>query len=103
MTSQNFSSKCGSFESLKVLVTCGFSSFFDQIRCTVLAEIPAWRLMLRTLHRVRLAGGRVTSVTTVSIFAGGIEVLRPRPALSVNPAKPALSKRPDHNDTVGTD
>ena len=29
-----------SFESLKVLVICGFSSFFDQIRCTVLCDIP---------------------------------------------------------------
>jgi hypothetical protein len=61
--------KAGSLESLKVRVTCGFSSFFDQIRCTVLAEIPARRAMLRTLHRARLAGGHVTSVTTVSILA----------------------------------
>ena len=30
---------------------CGFRSFFAQMRCTVLCEMPTWRLMLRTLQR----------------------------------------------------
>jgi hypothetical protein len=28
-------------ESLKVFTRCGFKSFFDQMRCTELAEMPA--------------------------------------------------------------
>jgi hypothetical protein len=84
---------------LKVLVTCGFKSFFDQMRCTVLCEMPTWRPMLRTRQRLRPFGGRVTSVTTRSIFFAGIEGLRPRPAASSRPASPRISKRLDHTET----
>jgi hypothetical protein len=34
---------------------------------------------------MRLAGGRVTSVTTRSIFKGGIDGLRPHPVLLISP------------------
>jgi len=88
-----------SVDSLNVLVTCGFKSFFDQMRCTVLCETPAWRPMLRTLQRLRPFGGRVTSVTTRSTFFVGIEGLRPRPAASSSPASPRVSKRFDHVET----
>jgi hypothetical protein len=40
----------------------------------VLCDTPAWRLMLRTLQRLRFSGGRVTSVTTRSIFFCGIKI-----------------------------
>jgi hypothetical protein len=82
---------------------CGLSSLRDQMRCTELGEMPTWRLMLRTLQRVRVFGGRVTSLTTRSIFLAGIEGLRPRPVLSLSPTRPDFSKRLDHIETVGID
>jgi hypothetical protein len=64
ITSQNFSSNFGSLDSLKVRTTCGFRSFRDQMRCTELRETPAWRAMLRVLHRFQRLGGRVASERT---------------------------------------
>src|ERR1700737_3352441 len=40
MTSQNFTSKSGSVESLKTRVKCGLISFSSQTRCTVALETP---------------------------------------------------------------
>jgi hypothetical protein len=100
MTSQNFSSNLGSFESLNVRTTCGFKSFRDQMRCTVLDEIPACRAMLRTLQRVRPLRGRVTSVMTFATSSSGRDGFWPLPALSSSPARPDVSKRDDHSQTV---
>ena len=88
---------------MNFFTTCGFRPFFDQIRCTVLCDTPAWRPMLRTLQRFRFFGGRVASVTTRSIFFSVIDGLRPRPLLSLRPSRPCASKRADHVDTVGID
>jgi hypothetical protein len=88
---------------LNVFTTCGFKPFFDQTRCTVLCDTPAWRPMLRTLQRLRFFGGRVASVTTRSIFFAVIDGLRPRPLLSLRPSRLCASKRLDHIDTVGID
>src|SRR5204862_2785387 len=103
ITSQNFSSNFGSFESLKVLVMCGFRSFLAQMRCTVECEMPTWRPMLRTLQRLRLLGGRVASVMTRAILAAGKDGLRPRPPLSASPSSPAFSIRDDQIETVRID
>jgi hypothetical protein len=51
MTSQNFSSKFGSLDSLKVRVRCGFMSFAAPMRWTLAGEIPATRAVLRQLQR----------------------------------------------------
>src|SRR6478672_6141624 len=53
MTSQNFSSKFGSLEILKVSSRCGLISLWLQMRWTVLLLTPASRAMERTLHRTR--------------------------------------------------
>jgi hypothetical protein len=80
-------------------VICGFSSFFDQIRCTVLCDMPTRRPMLRTLQRLQPFGGRVTSPTTRATFASDMEGRRPRPGLSSRPARPWFSKRFDQVET----
>lgn len=90
ITSQNFSSNFGSFENLNVLVICGFKSFFAQMRCTVLGEMPTWRPMLRTLQRFRPFGGRVASVMTRATLASGKDGLRPWPPLSARPSGAVL-------------
>ena len=51
MTSQHFSSKFGSLDSLKVRVRCGFMSLATHIRWTLAGEMPATRAMLRQLQR----------------------------------------------------
>lgn len=51
MTSQNFSSKLGSLDSLNVRVRCGFMSLAAHIRWTLAGEIPATCAMLRQLQR----------------------------------------------------
>ena len=99
ITSQNFSSNFGSFESLKVFRRCGLRSFLNQRRWTELAEMPAWRLIERMLQRRLPSGGRVVSVSTRASFASGIDALRPRPGLSANPSRPEISKRLDHVET----
>src|ERR1700724_286356 len=48
------------------------------------------------LQRVLPCGGRVASVTTRATFEFEIDGLRPRPGLSSRPARPDVSKRPDH-------
>ena len=56
----------------------------DQMRCTELGDTPAWPLMLRTLQRKHVFGGRVASVTTRSTWAAwaaGIDGLLPAPGL----------------------
>src|SRR5208337_27304 len=58
---------------------------------------------VRTLQRLRPSGGQVASVMTRSIFAAGMDGLRPRPILSLRPSSPNRSKRFDHIDTVGID
>jgi hypothetical protein len=103
ITSQNFSSNFGSLDSLKVRVMCGFRSFFTQMRCTVLCDMPAWRAILRTLQRRRPLGGRVASEMTRATLFSGSEGLRPRPTLSVRPARPDRSKRDDQIETVRVD
>ena len=78
---------------------CGFRSFFAQMRCTVLGEMPTWRPMLRTLQRLRPFGGRVASVMTRAALASGKDGLRPL-ATSVRQAvEPCLlePRRPDRD------
>ena len=82
---------------------CGFRSFLAQMRCTVLCEMPTWRPMLRTLQRLRLFGGRVTSVMTRATLASGKDGLRPCPPLSARPSSPAFSNRDDQIETVRID
>src|SRR5580704_3433142 len=53
MTSQNFSSKFGSLEILKVSSRCGLISLWLQMHCTVLLLTLASRAIERTLHRTR--------------------------------------------------
>src|SRR6266853_2033979 len=47
MTSQNFSSNCLSFDSLKVRERCGLMSLAAHSRCTLAAEMPAARAIVR--------------------------------------------------------
>ena len=96
MTSQNFSSKAGSFHILKVRTMWGFRSFFFQIWCTLCREIPTSFAMLRTLQRVLPFGGWVTRVMTASTFGAGNDGLRPRPGASASPARPSAINRPVH-------
>src|SRR5580692_9917307 len=63
MTSQNFSSKFGSLEILKVSSRWGFISLWLQTRCTVLLLTLASRAIERTLHRTRPFAGRVALST----------------------------------------
>src|SRR5205823_210992 len=49
MTSQNFSSKRLSFDSLKVRARCGLKSLAAHRRCTLAGEIPAARAIVREL------------------------------------------------------
>ena len=63
----------------------------------------AGAMLRRKEPMVRPSGGRVASVMTRSIFAAGMDGLRPRPALSLRPSSPKRSKRFDHIDTVGID
>src|SRR5947209_14435596 len=49
MTSQNFSSKRLSFDSLKVRERCGLISLAAHRRCTLAGEIPAARAIVRQL------------------------------------------------------
>src|SRR5690242_21793741 len=99
MTSQNFSSKLGSFDNLKVFTRCGLMSLSDQMRCTELAEMPACHAIERILQRLLPSGGRVASVMTRATFAGAIEALRPRPGSSASPSRPDPAKRVDHMET----
>src|SRR5208283_5943109 len=88
ITSQNFSSKFGSLEILKVSSRCGLMSLWLQMRCTVLLLTLASRAMERTLHRVRPCGGRVARSTIKEILSAGSRALRPLPGASVSPAIP---------------
>src|SRR5258708_5266553 len=75
MTSQNFSSKFGSLEILKVSSRCGLISLLLQMRWTVLLLTPASRAMERTLHRTRPRTGRVARSTIEEIFSVGSTAL----------------------------
>ena len=99
MTSQNFFSKAGSFEILKVLTRWGFKSFFFQIWCTLCRDIPTSLAILRTLQRLFPRGGWVTRVMTCSIFSEGIEGFRPLPGASFKPSIPFSKKRLVHFET----
>src|SRR5208337_154687 len=88
ITSQNFSSKFGSLEILKVSSRCGLMSLWLQMRCTVLLLTLASRAMERTLHRVRPCGGRVARSTIKEMLSAGSRALRPLPGASVSPAIP---------------
>jgi hypothetical protein len=77
MTSQNLTSKCGSLESLKILVRCGLRSFLAQSRWTVAFETPRAAAMVRTLQRARRGGGWVTSVRMRRLTSTGMVGLRP--------------------------
>ncbi|MCY1537154.1 hypothetical protein D9M68_726400 [compost metagenome] len=93
MTSQNFSSKCWSLDSLKVRVRCGLMALAAQIRCTLAGEIPATRAMLRQLQRGCPTGGWVTCSTARLKASAGKDGLRPRPGASINPANRRAWKR----------
>ena len=101
MTSQNFSSKCGSVDSLNVRVTCGLMSFARHNRRTVSFDTPVARAMPRTDQRVRPAGGWVAPRMIRSRTSGPMLGLRPRPPASASPAIPAARKRRSHLMTTG--
>src|SRR6266436_2143655 len=85
---QNFSSKFGSLEILKVSSRCGFISFWLQTRCTVLLLTLASRAIERTLHRTRPCAGRVALSTIKETLSAGSRALRPLPTASLRPAIP---------------
>ena len=103
MTSQNFSSKCRSFDSLKVRVRCGLISFAAHRRCTLAGEIPAAFAMLRQLQRPTAAQNAGTSdslVTRVTPHCGadgflflafGCQKIR------MPPVPPATGQKPSPN------
>src|SRR5215469_6357107 len=93
MTSQNFVSKCLSFDNLKVRDRCGLMSLAAHRRWTVAFETPATRAMLRQLHRSSVAGGLTAWSSTMRTDSDDSEGLRPRPAASSNPARRPARKR----------
>ncbi len=62
---------------------------------------PAKTCPCRKLHRVRPGGGWVTFTMICSTVSMGTHGLRPRPALSFKPSRPACWKRLDHLLTHG--
>ena len=79
----------------------GLRSLALQSRWTVALETPADWAIVRTVHRVRLAGGWVTRVRIRARTGGSSQGLRPRPLASVNPARPVFRKRASHLMTTG--
>ena len=77
------------------------SRYGFQIVWTVWRETPTSFAMLRKLHRVRPGGGWVTFTMICSTVSMGTHGLRPRPALSFKPSRPACWKRLDHLLTHG--
>src|SRR6516162_3912137 len=100
ITSQNFSSKFGSLEILKVSSRCGLMSLWFQMRCTVLLLTPASQAIERILHLTRPCGGLVARSSTREIFSVGSRSLRPLPGASLRPVIPFSSKRFDHLQTA---
>ena len=100
ITSQNFTSKSGSLEILKVLIRCGLISLRLQILWTVLREMFISWAMLLMLQRFFPCGGRVALTITASTVSGGIEGFLPRPLLSMRAGSPSRLKRDDHFETL---
>jgi hypothetical protein len=96
ITSQNFSSKCWSVDSLNVSITCGLMSLACQMRCTLSGEIPTSFAIVRTLQCVRGFFGRVAFVMTCCTLCAAIDGRRPRPLSSCKAFRPSRSKRCDH-------
>src|SRR5271169_3395214 len=89
MTSQNFSSKRLSFDSLKVRERCGLMSLAAHSRCTLADDTPAARAIVRQLQRPRCGGGVTACSITCWTAASGSHGLPPRPVRSVNPSNRA--------------
>lgn len=98
--SQNFATKCGSLESLKSRVRCGFKSLARQRRCTVFLERPTARAIVRVDQRARFFGGRTTSVIARRALAGSIVAGRPGRGASSKPASPKSRNRWRQRPTV---
>src|SRR5580692_6608957 len=95
MTSQNFSSKRLSLDSLKVRDRCGLMSLAAHRRCTLAGEIAAARAIVRQLHRPRWGGG-VTALLQHLLHRGLRQPrLAPAPGTIAQPLQPAQRKAPD--------
>src|SRR6195256_6438645 len=85
MTSQNFSSNCLSFDSLKGRERCGLMSLATHNRCTLAADMPAARGILRALPHPPWGGGGTPRPPPFSIAPDGAAASPPAPSLAAPP------------------
>src|SRR6516165_9501638 len=103
ITSQNFCSNRLSLDSLKVRERCGLMSLAAHSRCTLAAEIPTARAIVRQLQRPRSGGGVTARSSTCWAAPSASHGLRPRPGASRNPASRSLANRPTQRLTCRRD
>src|SRR5260370_19367790 len=94
--SSSFSTKCLSFDTLKLSTRCGLSPCACQMRRTLAALTPATAAMLRVLQCVSLSG-RCCVVSATMVLTLRAEIFRFRPGRAPSrsiPVPPSAMKRP---------
>jgi hypothetical protein len=72
-------------------------------RCTLAADMPTARAIVRQLHRPRWGGGATACAMTCWAAPSASHGLRPRPGASLNPASRLFAKRPTQRLTCRRD
>ena len=103
--SVTFSSNCGSLETLKRAVRCGFKPASRQMRCTLVWLMPIALAIVRTLQCVASGGVSLAVLASTLAFRSGASGLRPggRVLSRKRPSTPSSAKRLCQRHTHGFD